>query len=138
MLEVSQSKQKPVDEEKLLADSIQGMINTGLLQPTDEIVSTYHRKFVRRLSSLPPLPSHRVLTLLFPQYHGYPTPSLKRDGQLKQLLPELKEKYGIWSRGRFGSYKYEVANQVRLFPCRFTESSRLFAIISSFFTPFWV
>ncbi|GAA5873971.1 hypothetical protein JCM8547_001591 [Rhodosporidiobolus lusitaniae] len=89
MLEVSQSKQKPVDEEKLLADSIQGLINTGLLQPEDEIVSTYHRKF----------------------YHGYPTPSLIRDGQLKQLLPELKEKYGIWSRGRFGSYKYEVANQ---------------------------
>lgn len=48
MLEVSQSSQKPVDEENLLRDSIQGMINTGLLQPEDEIVSTYHRKFVRR------------------------------------------------------------------------------------------
>jgi hypothetical protein len=46
MLEVSQSTQKPVDEEKLLAESIQGMINTGLLSPEDEIVSTYHRKFV--------------------------------------------------------------------------------------------
>ncbi|GAA5821712.1 hypothetical protein JCM11491_001992, partial [Sporobolomyces phaffii] len=33
------------------------------------------------------------------------------DGQLKTLLPELKEKYAISSRGRFGSYKYEVANQ---------------------------
>jgi len=47
MLEVSQSTQKPVDEANLLAESIQGMINTGLLQPEDEIVSTYHRKFVR-------------------------------------------------------------------------------------------
>ncbi|GAA5820831.1 hypothetical protein JCM11491_005987, partial [Sporobolomyces phaffii] len=36
MLEVSQSTQKPVDEENLLAESIQGMINTGLLQPEDE------------------------------------------------------------------------------------------------------
>ena len=53
------------------------------LKPEDEIVSTYHRKF----------------------HHGYPTPSLVRDGQLKVLLPELKNKYSIWSRGRFGSYK---------------------------------
>ncbi|SCV72271.1 BQ2448_4965 [Microbotryum intermedium] len=89
MLEVSQSSQKPVDEANLMKDCIQGMINTGLLQPSDEIVSTYHRKF----------------------HHGYPTPSLVRDGQLKTLLPELKDKYAIWSRGRFGSYKYEVANQ---------------------------
>jgi len=57
--------------------------------PTDEIVSVYHRKFD----------------------HDYPTPSLTRDGQLKTLLPALKEQYGILSRGRFGSYKYEVANQ---------------------------
>ena len=42
------------------------------------------------------------------QHHGYPTPSLIRDGQLKALLPELQSKYAIWSRGRFGSYKYEV------------------------------
>ncbi|GAA6040164.1 hypothetical protein JCM8097_004159 [Rhodosporidiobolus ruineniae] len=82
-------EQKPVNEEQIPVESIQGLINTGLLQPEDEIVSTYHRRF----------------------YHGYPTPSLVRDGQLKQLLPELKEKYGIWSRGRFGSYEYEIANQ---------------------------
>ena len=39
--------------------------------------------------------------------HGYPTPSLARDGVLAQALPWLRER-GIWSRGRFGSYKYEV------------------------------
>lgn len=50
MLEVSQSTQKPVDEVNLMRDSIQGLINTGLLQPEDEIVSTYHRKFVSLLS----------------------------------------------------------------------------------------
>ena len=42
--------------------------------------------------------------------HGYPTPSLARDSILEKALPWLKE-HGIWSRGRFGSYKYEVANQ---------------------------
>jgi hypothetical protein len=35
---------------------------------------------------------------------------LGRDAVLKEALPEL-QKHNIWSRGRFGSYKYEVANQ---------------------------
>jgi len=38
---------------------------------------------------------------------GYPTPTLARDGVLKQVLPKLQE-MGIYSRGRFGSWKYEV------------------------------
>ncbi|KAK4458736.1 hypothetical protein QBC42DRAFT_276084 [Cladorrhinum samala] len=88
MLEVSQSGMKPVDEENLLKDCIQGLINTEMIKPEDEIVSTYHRKFD----------------------HGYPTPSLEREGVLKQLLPKLQEQ-GIWSRGRFGSWRYEVGNQ---------------------------
>lgn len=83
MLEVSESYKKPVNADTLIADCIQGLINTTMCKPEDEIVSIYHRKF----------------------YHGYPTPSLQRDGQIKQILPELKEKYGIWSRGRFGAYK---------------------------------
>lgn len=88
MLEVSQSTKKPVDEKNLLKDCIQGLVNTDMLKPTDEIVSTYNRKFE----------------------HGYPTPSLERDGALKKILPYLQEK-GIYSRGRFGSWKYEVGNQ---------------------------
>ncbi|KAK3297673.1 uncharacterized protein B0H64DRAFT_129633 [Chaetomium fimeti] len=88
MLEVSQSTMKPVDEENLLKDCIQGLINTEMIKPEDEIVSTYHRKFD----------------------HGYPTPSLEREGVLKQLLPKLQD-MDIWSRGRFGSWRYEVGNQ---------------------------
>lgn len=88
MLEVSQSSMKPVDEENLLKDCIQGLINTEMIMPEDEIVSTYHRKFD----------------------HGYPTPSLEREGVLKQLLPKLQD-MGIYSRGRFGSWRYEVGNQ---------------------------
>ena len=42
--------------------------------------------------------------------HGYPTPSVGRDAVLEKALPWLREQ-GIWSRGRFGSYKYEVGNQ---------------------------
>ena len=79
---------KPVDNANLLKDSIQGLINTKMIQPDDEIVTTYHRRFD----------------------HGYPTPTLERDGVLKELLPKLEAK-GIYSRGRFGSWKYEVGNQ---------------------------
>lgn len=88
MLEVSQSGMKPVDEENLLKDCIQGLINTEMILPEDEIVSTYHRKF----------------------YHGYPTPAIERNGVLAELLPKLQAK-DIYSRGRFGSWKYEVGNQ---------------------------
>jgi protoporphyrinogen oxidase len=90
MFETSESTYKPVnpDPAVVIAETIQGAINSGLLDPQDEIVSTYHRKF----------------------YHGYPTPSLERDGVLKELLPALQAK-SIWSRGRFGSWKYEVGNQ---------------------------
>lgn len=88
MLEVSQSSMKPVDEENLLKDCIQGLINTDMIKPEDEIVSTYHRRFD----------------------HGYPTPSLEREGVLKDLLPKLLD-MGIYSRGRFGSWRYEVGNQ---------------------------
>ena len=79
---------KPVNADTLLSDSIQGLVNTGMLKSTDEIVSLYHRRFD----------------------HGYPTPSLEREGVLKVLLPKLLEK-GIYSRGRFGSWRYEVGNQ---------------------------
>ncbi|KAI0875391.1 UDP-galactopyranose mutase [Hypoxylon argillaceum] len=88
MLEVSQSSVKPVDEANILKDCIQGLINTEMIKPEDEIVSTYHRKFD----------------------HGYPTPALEREGVLKQLLPKLQD-LDIWSRGRFGSWRYEVGNQ---------------------------
>ncbi|KAF7163876.1 hypothetical protein CNMCM5623_008593 [Aspergillus felis] len=88
MLEVSESSMKPVNQETLLADCIQGLVNTEMLQPTDEIVSTYHRRFD----------------------HGYPTPTLEREGALTQILPKLQDKE-IWSRGRFGSWRYEVGNQ---------------------------
>ncbi|ORY64033.1 FAD/NAD(P)-binding domain-containing protein [Pseudomassariella vexata] len=88
MLEVSQSTKKPVDEANLLKDCIQGLINTEMIKPEDEIVSTYHRKFD----------------------HGYPTPALEREGVLTKLLPKLQD-MDILSRGRFGSWRYEVGNQ---------------------------
>jgi protoporphyrinogen oxidase len=101
MFEVSESAEfKPVKQgdvtlggtagtwPEVVRETIEGAINTKLIAPDSEIVSIYHRRLE----------------------HGYPTPSLARDSVLQEALPWLQSK-GIWSRGRFGSYKYEVANQ---------------------------
>lgn len=99
MFEVSESQYKPVDQQsvsignagswpKVVLDTLRGAVNTQLIMESDEIVSVSHRRIE----------------------HGYPTPSLGRDDALSACLPWLKER-GIWSRGRFGSWKYEVANQ---------------------------
>ncbi|KAF8458541.1 hypothetical protein BDZ91DRAFT_495204 [Kalaharituber pfeilii] len=88
MFEVAQTSLRPVDVENLVRDTLQGCINVDLLQPKNEIVSIYQRSFE----------------------HGYPIPTLERDAALEELLPRLKEK-GVYSRGRFGSWKYEVGNQ---------------------------
>jgi len=69
MFEVSESHYKPVDNENIINDTIQGALNTKLVQPNDEIVSIYYKKFE----------------------HGYPTPSLDRDLILNSTLPILKK-----------------------------------------------
>jgi len=90
MFEVSESKKfKPVNLQTIVEETIQGAINTKMIASTDEIVSIYYRRLE----------------------HGYPTPCLQRDPVLNEALPWLKNTYDIWSRGRFGAYKYEVANQ---------------------------
>jgi protoporphyrinogen oxidase len=88
MAEVSESEMKPVNHESLLTDCIKAMIEDGLIEKEEDIIS----KFV------------------FSTHYGYPTPSVERDGILKAVLPVL-EKQDIYSRGRFGAWKYEVSNQ---------------------------
>ncbi|KAF2184546.1 UDP-galactopyranose mutase [Zopfia rhizophila CBS 207.26] len=88
LLEVSESRLKPVDRETIVEDCIKGLVNTGLLASSDEIVMTYHKYCD----------------------HGYPTPTLERNRILEEALPALKSR-SIYSRGRFGSWKYEVSNQ---------------------------
>jgi hypothetical protein len=42
--------------------------------------------------------------------HGYPVPSLHRDRGLSDIESTLAAR-GVFSRGRFGAWKYEVSNQ---------------------------
>ncbi len=88
MTETSESTAKPVDRETLIQDTIKALIEDQLIESADDVVSTFHVAFE----------------------YGYPTPSVERDGILKDVLPAL-EPFSIYSRGRFGAWKYEVSNQ---------------------------
>ena len=87
MFEVSETPDKPVDHDRVLDRTMTGAVNAGLIGSRNEIVHTFH---------------HR-------EEYGYPTPSLDRDRSLHALLPALAE-HNVLSRGRFGAWKYEVAN----------------------------
>jgi protoporphyrinogen oxidase len=88
MLEVSESPSKTVVREHVVESVVDGLLATKLIESRRDIVDTFH----------------------FIAPHGYPTPSLERDAALQVLLPALEEK-SVYSRGRFGAWKYEVSNQ---------------------------
>jgi hypothetical protein len=88
LLEISESPAKPVDQATLEKEVIDGLIATRLLDDRKNICDIWRRRLA----------------------YGYPTPSLTRDAALAKLLPTL-EAHGIYSRGRFGAWKYEVSNQ---------------------------
>lgn len=90
MLEVSQNEQyKPVNVATLVEDCIAGLREATLLKEDDEIVSRWHHV----------------------EKKGYPTPFVGRNELLDEVLPVLRDNFQIYSRGRFGAWRYEVANQ---------------------------
>jgi UDP-galactopyranose mutase len=50
-----------------------------------------------------------VDTFLIERDYTYPTPSLERDAALAVLHPWLESR-DVYSRGRFGAWRYEVGN----------------------------
>jgi len=88
MAEISESPDKPVDVQNVVDDTIEGLFQTKLINKAHEVLSTWHYR----------------------AHYGYPTPGLGRDHALSAIQPEL-EKLGIYSRGRFGGWKYEISNQ---------------------------
>jgi protoporphyrinogen oxidase len=88
MAEVCETPTRPVEVPRLQAAVLEAMRRDGLIGPRSEVVSFWH---------------HRAP-------HGYPTPSLGRDEALAVLFPALEAR-GVYSRGRFGAWKYEVSNQ---------------------------
>ena len=89
MCEISFRAGENPDPDKVLDQVIAGLIRAKMLDEDDRerIVSRYQR-FVG---------------------YSYPIPTLGRDQALAVLQPALLEK-GIYSRGRFGAWRYEVGN----------------------------
>ena len=86
LLEVSESPDKPVNRRTIREAVVQGALDTNLIASRREIVDCWQH--------------------VAP--YGYPTPSLGRDQGLG-VLRTLEER-GVYSRGRFGAWKYEVGN----------------------------
>lgn len=88
MAEVCESPVKPVNGSRVATDVVDAMRKDGLLLPNTRIASVWHRR----------------------EEHGYPTPFAGRDDVLGPLRRALEARR-IFSRGRFGAWKYEVSNQ---------------------------
>ncbi|MEX2400657.1 MAG: FAD-dependent oxidoreductase [Rhodothermales bacterium] len=88
MAEVSESDQKPVKYSSIVDDVICGFKKCGFIDDSTQVESRFHHKLEQ----------------------GYPTPWLGRNDVLERAEKYLRQ-YQIFSRGRFGAWKYEVSNQ---------------------------
>jgi len=89
LCETSFSRYKPEDEETIVERTIEGLIRTGYLVQDDK------RNIVSRW--------------LYRIEYAYPVPTLARDKALSSIQPYLEE-LDIYSRGRFGCWRYEIGN----------------------------
>ena len=89
MCEASIPHGESVDGETILDQVLAGLIRSGILEDADRsrVVSRYHR-LVK---------------------YSYPIPTLERDAALAVLQPALLRQQ-IYSRGRFGAWRYEIGN----------------------------
>ncbi len=89
MCETTYSTYKSEDKSAIIDETINGLINSGLISNSDRdrIASSY-------LIDIP---------------YSYPVPTLHRDRALKIIQPYLEAR-DVYSRGRFGAWKYEAGN----------------------------
>jgi len=87
MSEVSSSRHKPENLAGMQGKVVDGLRATTLVLPEDQVVSSWEMNVD----------------------YGYPVPTLGRDAALAVLQPWLEAR-SVYSRGRFGGWKYEVAN----------------------------
>ena len=89
MCETSYSEGKPRTKSQVMEETIAGLVATGLISPRDEgLIDTIH---------------------VAQADYAYPIPTLERDQALSLIQPYLEAK-DIYSRGRFGAWKYELGN----------------------------
>eukprot|EP01012_Entosiphon_sulcatum_P035005 TRINITY_DN4444_c0_g1_i4.p1 TRINITY_DN4444_c0_g1~~TRINITY_DN4444_c0_g1_i4.p1 ORF type:complete len:1115 (-),score=170.39 TRINITY_DN4444_c0_g1_i4:36-3380(-) len=88
LAEVSESKYRHVNQETVVEQVIQGYRDANMLLETGKVVTTFRWR----------------------KEYGYPVPYVERDFDVHTADSQLQQ-HNIWSRGRFGGWKYEVANQ---------------------------
>ena len=91
MCEVAHRPSEPIEASAVVESTIAALSGGGGLGWIDskDIVSKWHTHLDR----------------------GYPVPTLGRDETVDPILRDLEARHRILSRGRFGAWKYEVANQ---------------------------
>lgn len=90
LAEVSSSDYKPENEADVVERTIQGMISSRLLTPEQAETKIVSRQLMH-------------------ERYSYPVPTLIRDDALAEIQPWLMER-DIYSRGRFGAWRYEIGN----------------------------
>ncbi len=89
LTETSRSQHKPEPADTIVDRVIDGLIATRLMDESDrDLIAT---------------------TWLCSPDMSYPVPSTTRDAALGTIQPWLRSQ-GIWSRGRFGAWLYEIGN----------------------------
>lgn len=89
MCEISFTEDKPTSENEFVSLTVNGLVNAGILSEADRenIVS----KWLKKVD------------------YAYPIPTLGRDDSLRKIQLFLEDNQ-IYSRGRFGAWKYEIGN----------------------------
>jgi protoporphyrinogen oxidase len=90
LAEVSVSEYKPEDVDTVVQRAIDGMLACELLTPEQ----VEHKIVSKHLMHVP---------------YSYPVPTLRRDSALAVIQPWLADRE-IFSRGRFGAWRYEIGN----------------------------
>lgn len=91
LCEVNTGADRPRPTADVVERARDGLIELGFIDP-DQVVAVWHRSLT----------------------HGYPVPHLGRDADLAEIQRVL-ESFDIYSRGRFGGWRYEASNQDHAF-----------------------
>ncbi len=89
LIEISFPENTSINKKSLIKETIKGLIDTGLLLESDR--SLIESTFSLELD------------------YAYPIPTLDRDAALNKINSFLEPR-GIFSRGRFGAFRYEKGN----------------------------